>query len=95
LESTVQYLLALVIAAVSAWVITLIGAGTLERAVSAFAQLVGGWRPDPWPRGVQEEDTARPWAAARSAISRLTQASIETSAGPVPSSRIKARTRPR
>ena len=36
-----------------------------DRAVVSFvgtmAALVGGWRPDPWPRGVHEEDRDRPW----------------------------------
>jgi hypothetical protein len=44
-----------------AWLISLIGAASLDRAVSAFAKLVGGWKPDGWPRGVQEEDRDRPW----------------------------------
>jgi len=29
--------------------------------VSAFAHLFGGYRPDGWPVGVQEEDRDRPW----------------------------------
>lgn len=29
--------------------------------MSAFGSMVVGWRPDPWPRGVQEEDRDRPW----------------------------------
>jgi hypothetical protein len=57
-----QYLVALFLAGAAAWLISIIGAGAIERAISAFAQLVGGWRPDGWPRGVQEEDRDRPWA---------------------------------
>ena len=56
-----QYVLALILAGATAWIITLVGSGTIERAASAFALLVGGWRSDPWPRGVQEEDRDRPW----------------------------------
>ena len=32
-----------------------------ERVISAFGALFGGWRPDGWPRGVQEEDRQIPW----------------------------------
>lgn len=32
-----------------------------ERVISAFAALVGGWRPDGWPRGIQEEDRDSRW----------------------------------
>jgi hypothetical protein len=32
--------------------------------VSAFGSLYTGWRGDPWPRGVQEEDRDRPWFRA-------------------------------
>lgn len=32
-----------------------------ERAISAFGALLGGWRPDGWPHGVQEEDRTAPW----------------------------------
>jgi hypothetical protein len=31
--------------------------------LSAFGALFTGWRPDPWPRGVQEEDRHRRWGA--------------------------------
>jgi hypothetical protein len=34
---------------------------SIERQVAAFAQLVGGYRSDGWPIGVQEEDRDRPW----------------------------------
>jgi hypothetical protein len=33
------------------------------RLISAIASLVGGWRSDPWPRGVQEEDRDGPWGS--------------------------------
>jgi hypothetical protein len=32
-----------------------------ELLIDAFARALGGWRPDPWPHGVQEEDRDRPW----------------------------------
>ena len=32
-----------------------------ERVISGVGALLGGWRPDGWPRGVQEEDRATPW----------------------------------
>ena len=33
-----------------------------------WAALFRGVRPDPWPRGVQEEDRDRPWGSAPVAI---------------------------
>jgi hypothetical protein len=33
----------------------------MDLLVDAFARTLGGWRPDPWPHGVQEEDRDRPW----------------------------------
>ena len=32
--------------------------------IPAFGVLFTGWRGDPWPRGVQEEDRDRPWGRA-------------------------------
>ena len=43
------------------WIISSMGAESLDRLVGALAQFMGGWRPDTWPRGVQEEDRDRPW----------------------------------
>ncbi len=34
-----------------------------EHMISAFGALFAGWRPDGWPRGVQEENRERPWGS--------------------------------
>jgi hypothetical protein len=57
-----QFLAAITLGAAAGWLIANVGGLSVNRAVAAFAALIGGWRPDPWPRGVQEEDRDRPWA---------------------------------
>ena len=32
-----------------------------EDATTVFKEYFAGFRPDPWPHGVQEEDGVRPW----------------------------------
>ena len=61
----VQFIAALILAALAGWAIHFLSSGVIDRAVSAFRELLGGWRADPWPRGVQEEDRDRPWGARR------------------------------
>jgi hypothetical protein len=56
--------LAIVVAVAAAWLIAKVGAASIDAAVAAFAQFVGGWRGDGWPRGVQEEDPDLPWGRA-------------------------------
>jgi hypothetical protein len=56
-----ELVIAVALAFVIAWLIGAIGATSIDRAVSALAQFFGGLRPDPWPRGVQEEDRDQPW----------------------------------
>jgi hypothetical protein len=57
------FLGALLLAGLTGWIIEAVTSGAIDRAVSAFRELIGGWRPDPWPRGVQEEDRDRPWGS--------------------------------
>ena len=57
------FLLAIGLAALTGWLVETVASGTIDRAISAFRELIGGWRPDPWPRGVQEEDRDRPWGS--------------------------------
>ncbi|HVM30516.1 MAG TPA: hypothetical protein VM305_07085 [Candidatus Limnocylindrales bacterium] len=96
MEATAQLLLALALAAVTGSIITFIGSGTIERAASAFSLLVGGWRPDPWPRGVQEEDRDRPWATGiRPVLRAASHARLRDGTAPVAASRVRSRTRPR
>jgi hypothetical protein len=35
----------------------------MQAHVAALGQLLGGWRPPSWPRGVQEDDPATAWAS--------------------------------
>jgi hypothetical protein len=86
------FLLALLIAALTGWLVETVASGTIERAISAFRELIGGWRPDPWPRGVQEEDRDRPWGSvAMDTIRSL----IEPAAHPVATAQVRGKTRPR
>lgn len=55
-----EFVVAIVLALGGAWLISS-GARSIDSAVTALAQFFGGLRPDPWPRGVQEEDRDQPW----------------------------------
>ncbi|MDQ3870294.1 MAG: hypothetical protein M3301_01595 [Chloroflexota bacterium] len=44
---------------------------------TAFTAYFRGWRPDPWPHGVQEEYIERPWGSARPVESPLFAGSDE------------------
>jgi hypothetical protein len=89
-------LLALLVAALSGWLIEAVAGGAIDRAVSAFRELIGGWRPDGWPRGVQEEDRDRPWGSGTSPITHtLFQRLIEPAAHAVATRHVRGRTRPR
>jgi hypothetical protein len=37
-------------------------APAMQAHVAALGQLLGGWRPPPWPRGLQEDDPETAWA---------------------------------
>jgi hypothetical protein len=37
----------------------------MQAHVAALGQLFGGWRPLPWPHGVQEDDPEAAWATHR------------------------------
>ena len=70
-----------------------VGFGSLERFSAGVSQLVGGWRSDPWPHGVQEEDPDRPWGRSEAAADRA-KTSEETL--PAPSlTPVRASVRPR
>ena len=87
-----QYLIALALAGLAAWLISAIGGSAIERAISAFAQLVGGWRPDGWPRGVQEEDRDRPWAWLVNVINPPPEPTIDDTSTAAPTVPIRPRT---
>ncbi len=44
---------------------------------TAFTAYFRGWRPDPWPHGVQEEYIERPWGSGRPVESPLFAGSDE------------------
>jgi hypothetical protein len=84
----IVFLLALAIAALTGWLVQAVAGGSIDRVVSAFRELVGGWRPDRWPRGVQEEDRDKPWGTGiAETIKPIVQA--------VATSPLKAKTRAR
>jgi hypothetical protein len=43
---------------------------------TAFQGYFSGFRPDPWPRGVQEEDGVRPWGTYHPSVRSADQADI-------------------
>jgi hypothetical protein len=53
---------------------------SIERQVAAFAHLVGGYRGDGWPLGVQEEDRDRPWGRSRPSTAASHPAGDDTTA---------------
>ena len=63
-----EVIVAVGISAGTAYVISLMGERSLDRMVGAIARLVGGWRPDGLPHGVQEEDRDRPWGLVATAL---------------------------
>lgn len=87
-----EFVIALLLAAATAWLIASIGTTAIDRHVSAIAQLVGGWRPEPWPRGVQEEDRDQPWSWLGPPRAESSAALIEERAASVPTTRLDART---
>lgn len=65
-----DYIAAIVLAVGFALVMRVVGFGSLDRFSAGLSQLVGGWRPDAWPHGVQEEDPDRPWGRSTKAVDR-------------------------
>lgn len=59
----IMELLGIAASAVCLWFVFRYTQDARERRVSAFALLVGGFRHDGWPVGVQEEDRDRPWGS--------------------------------
>ncbi len=88
--------LAVALAALTGWVIESAASGAIDRAVSAFRELVGGWRPDGWPIGVQEEDRDRPWGSGIVPITQpMMRALAEPAAHAIATAHGRGRTRPR
>jgi len=90
------FLLALALAGLTGWIIETVATGAIDRAVSAFRELIGGWRPDPWPRGIQEENRDKPWGSrAVSSVKPMIQALIEPTGQAVATAHVKGHTRSR
>jgi hypothetical protein len=64
----IEYLLAIGLSFATALLLRSFGLRSFEKVVDALSQLVGGWRDDGWPRGVQEEDRDVPWGRALRAL---------------------------
>jgi hypothetical protein len=62
----VQLLGLVVLTVALLWLLRSFGRAAAD-LVSGFSELVGGWRAEPWPRGVQEEDRDRPWGRRQKA----------------------------
>ena len=79
-----EYLAALALAALTGWLISNHRLLLSDETISALSRLVGGWRGDGWPRGVQEEDRDRPWGhGAPSGASKVTADDDEPDALPM------------
>lgn len=63
----IDYIAAIVLALGFASLMRFVGFGSLDRFSAGISQLVGGWRAEAWPRGVQEEDRERPWGRSAAA----------------------------
>lgn len=59
-----EVVFAVVLAAMTGVLVSRVGGYAFQSVVTAISQLVGGYRGDGWPRGVQEEDRDRPWGQA-------------------------------
>jgi hypothetical protein len=55
----------------------------MDLLIDAFARALGGWRADPWPVGVQEEDRDRPWGRGPQAASDAADEPPPASVSPV------------
>jgi hypothetical protein len=55
-------ILTIVLVAAAAAVAVRSIAGVADRQLVGLGSLLGGWRPQPWPDGVQEEDPETGWA---------------------------------
>ena len=58
---TIDHYVAIILIALVVGVVLLASWQGSEGVASAFEGFFAGFRPDPWPRGVQEEDGVRPW----------------------------------
>ena len=66
----VEYIAAILMSMAIAYVLSSFGLRSLDRVIEALADLLGGWRGEGWPRGLQEEDRDTPWGRMRRASSQ-------------------------
>lgn len=69
----------------------LLTARVAEDATTVFREYFAGFRPDPWPHGVQEEDGVRPWGSYVPSDALVLAA--EDGPGPAPASDTAGRAR--
>jgi hypothetical protein len=74
----VEFVLAVMLAAATGLVVNRVGGKVPGGFFGGFTRLVGGYRPDGWPTGIQEEDRDLPWGRTGPLASR------DTSPPPVP-----------
>ena len=63
-----EYAAAILLSMATAYLLSLFGLRSLDRVIEALADLMGGWRGDGWPRGLQEEDRDVPWGRIRRSV---------------------------
>jgi hypothetical protein len=74
------------------WLIGQLTGGVMDRAMLGLRVLIGGWRKDDWPRGIQEEDFDRPWGHATDTYKPAPTPWVEPSAAAVATRRVKPET---
>jgi hypothetical protein len=60
-EAEMAQVLVVLLVAGLAWLFLRTAPHAIDRHIAALVSLIGGWREDGWPIGVQEEDRDRPW----------------------------------
>ena len=91
-----EFIGALILALLAGMAIQAVTNGILDRAVAGFRELIGGWRGDGWPRGVQEEDRDRPWGrGAVATVGPMVKALIEPATHAVATAHVRGKTRSR
>jgi hypothetical protein len=63
----VEVVLAVALAAGTGLIVGRLGGPLFENLLSGIGQLVGGYRSETWPRGIQEEDPDQPWGHPKAA----------------------------
>jgi hypothetical protein len=88
-----EFVAALTLAVLAGVLLQTMTSGAIDRAIDGFRELIGGWRPDAWPRGVQEEDRDRRWGAGT--VAPIIQGMADTPAHAVATAHVRGYTRRR